>query len=430
MDLNLNQEQIESPNVSMLRGGSSLHELETTNGCIEERIGRPEAVTSRMRQHERQIEAQTSHLPVNNSLEAAAANAHSDGSLLVEASGTNFQERPGENAKVTKRYSPDLVAKALGVDANGKNGRNIGGGFFDCNICFRMARDPVLTSCGHLFCWPCFYQFPCTYSNVKECPVCDGEVTDASIIPIYGNVGNDNNCQSKSNESCSEFPQRPQAQRVESARQQRIMQRVFPPIEERILQLRSIIGMMSDQNQSPDAGDANATSGRSNRLPTTERVGNQRRLPPRISRLILQRAASFSSLSSALSSAMDSAESLVDDLEAIVDSNNLRRSNQVSSHLIDRQLPSQFPAFVQPDSLTRDTAAAIDSTVSLLATSSSAVDIPANVVSLENQTTDTARDFNSRAASSSSSSRTMNELSGTSDVDAGISRLSRRRRVE
>ena len=28
---------------------------------------------------------------------------------------------------------------------------------FECNICLKMAREPVVTSCGHLFCWSCLY---------------------------------------------------------------------------------------------------------------------------------------------------------------------------------------------------------------------------------------------------------------------------------
>jgi hypothetical protein len=31
---------------------------------------------------------------------------------------------------------------------------------FDCNICFDAARDPVVTQCGHLYCWPCLHQVP------------------------------------------------------------------------------------------------------------------------------------------------------------------------------------------------------------------------------------------------------------------------------
>src|SRR5579862_5295617 len=29
---------------------------------------------------------------------------------------------------------------------------------FECNICFDAARDPVVTQCGHLYCWPCLHR--------------------------------------------------------------------------------------------------------------------------------------------------------------------------------------------------------------------------------------------------------------------------------
>ena len=28
---------------------------------------------------------------------------------------------------------------------------------YDCNICLEIANEPIITTCGHLFCWPCFY---------------------------------------------------------------------------------------------------------------------------------------------------------------------------------------------------------------------------------------------------------------------------------
>ncbi|KAL6553108.1 E3 ubiquitin-protein ligase rma3 [Orobanche gracilis] len=33
------------------------------------------------------------------------------------------------------------------------NSNEVGG--FECNICFELAQDPVITLCGHLYCWPC-----------------------------------------------------------------------------------------------------------------------------------------------------------------------------------------------------------------------------------------------------------------------------------
>lgn len=28
---------------------------------------------------------------------------------------------------------------------------------YECNICLETASEPVITACGHLFCWPCIY---------------------------------------------------------------------------------------------------------------------------------------------------------------------------------------------------------------------------------------------------------------------------------
>ena len=33
-----------------------------------------------------------------------------------------------------------------------------GPGDFDCNVCYDTAREPVVTMCGHLYCWPCLYR--------------------------------------------------------------------------------------------------------------------------------------------------------------------------------------------------------------------------------------------------------------------------------
>lgn len=37
---------------------------------------------------------------------------------------------------------------------------------FECNICFDAAREPVVTQCGHLYCWPCLHQVSSPFSIV------------------------------------------------------------------------------------------------------------------------------------------------------------------------------------------------------------------------------------------------------------------------
>jgi hypothetical protein len=29
---------------------------------------------------------------------------------------------------------------------------------FECNVCLELAKEPVVTLCGHLYCWPCLYR--------------------------------------------------------------------------------------------------------------------------------------------------------------------------------------------------------------------------------------------------------------------------------
>ncbi|EPS61623.1 hypothetical protein M569_13172 [Genlisea aurea] len=59
-------------------------------------------------------------------------------------------------------------------------------GHFECNICFELPHEPILTLCGHLYCWPCLYQWLNLHSHSLECPVCKAIVQEHQLIPIYG----------------------------------------------------------------------------------------------------------------------------------------------------------------------------------------------------------------------------------------------------
>ncbi|KAG8039361.1 hypothetical protein GUJ93_ZPchr0005g15557 [Zizania palustris] len=100
-------------------------------------------------------------------------------------------------------------------------GKNVA--MFECNICFEMASEPVVSSCGHLFCWPCLYQWLHVHSTHKECPVCKGEVTEGNITPIYGRGNSSSDAAKKvaedGNVSGPTIPPRPHGNRLESFRQ-------------------------------------------------------------------------------------------------------------------------------------------------------------------------------------------------------------------
>lgn len=65
-------------------------------------------------------------------------------------------------------------------------------GCFDCNICLDFANDPVVTLCGHLYCWPCIYKWfhiqsaSLSSDEFPQCPVCKAEVSHTTVIPLYG----------------------------------------------------------------------------------------------------------------------------------------------------------------------------------------------------------------------------------------------------
>lgn len=68
------------------------------------------------------------------------------------------------------------------------------GGCFDCNICLDSAQDPVVTLCGHLYCWPCIYKWLNVKSSSPDveqqqqpsCPVCKASISPHSLVPLYG----------------------------------------------------------------------------------------------------------------------------------------------------------------------------------------------------------------------------------------------------
>ncbi|XP_037439382.1 E3 ubiquitin-protein ligase RMA2-like [Triticum dicoccoides] len=64
---------------------------------------------------------------------------------------------------------------------------------WDCSICLETATEPVVTLCGHLYCWPCIFRWLTTSSKSKSrasssarCPVCKAAVSEDHLVPLYG----------------------------------------------------------------------------------------------------------------------------------------------------------------------------------------------------------------------------------------------------
>ncbi|KAJ4759553.1 RING/U-box superfamily protein [Rhynchospora pubera] len=91
-------------------------------------------------------------------------------------------------------------------------------GCFDCNICLDYAAEPVVTLCGHLYCWPCIYKW-LRHTNVHtgQCPVCKAAVSQDSLVPLYGR-GQSFKKQDLQNQN-QPIPRRPQPHRETNVNQ-------------------------------------------------------------------------------------------------------------------------------------------------------------------------------------------------------------------
>ncbi|RZC09676.1 E3 ubiquitin-protein ligase RMA1H1 isoform C [Glycine soja] len=99
-------------------------------------------------------------------------------------------------------------------------------GDFDCNICLECVQDPVVTLCGHLYCWPCIYKwlhFQSTSLDDEEqqrpqCPVCKSEVSQSSLVPLYGRGQTTLPSKGKPRQVGTVIPQRPHGPRTLNTR--------------------------------------------------------------------------------------------------------------------------------------------------------------------------------------------------------------------
>ncbi|CAI9764947.1 unnamed protein product [Fraxinus pennsylvanica] len=391
-DLDLNQEPLDPPVNSDARFRSLLNELETTHGRIEERIRQLQAVTTRTRQRRRWRQ-------LRNSVDISDFS----GDHVVNVDGERGA-LGAERGRGCKRGSSHLVAKALEMDSDVKKVDKEGGSFYDCNICLEVAREPVLTCCGHLFCWACFYQASYIDSTSKECPVCKGEVSDSTVIPIYGNGESERVAEL---ESGLKIPPRPKARRVESARQQQVTNVLsHVPVAEALRRIRISIGAMEDQTEGgsrnlrfePDVPE----------VQTGEAAGHHRRL---------RRLPRSRQVSRLLSESAANAERLVDDLGTVL--NNRLSDTRGSSVDIGNNPLASDSAVIQSDHQALDSSAAISS--------SQTRDGPSTVVHI--LATTASSEINLPTVPSSSTTRRRRVLSRVSNADNQDSRESRRRRL-
>ncbi|KAM3403025.1 hypothetical protein ACQJBY_006667 [Aegilops geniculata] len=174
-------------------------------------------------QQHRQHQQQHRYRPVNHNDHSSQHPRHPPAGELDRHQGQGGSStstrrprptRPPQPRPTFTDHKPSPTSTPNANEPDDKARRNAAN--FECNVCFDMADDPVVTKCGHLFCWDCLYQWLHVHSNHRECPVCKGQVADDAIIPIYGRGG--------SAASVHAAPPRPTGARVESSRQQQLQQ--------------------------------------------------------------------------------------------------------------------------------------------------------------------------------------------------------------
>ena len=124
-------------------------------------------------------------------------------------------ETPESNSNPKPSDEPPAQASATAPSSTSDHS-------FICNICLVAPDQPVVTVCGHLYCWGCLYKWLGMHRDLSQCPVCKagielpgGEPSKAKVIPLYVNGRTSDPRDSTPPE---EIPQRPPGERPESHR--------------------------------------------------------------------------------------------------------------------------------------------------------------------------------------------------------------------
>ncbi|CAI9101006.1 OLC1v1038220C1 [Oldenlandia corymbosa var. corymbosa] len=449
MNLDLNLGPIDhSSETDTLAAGSGTITDDSMN--LEDWLDSPVNRFREVVRHRRRWRSVWRHIPMPPEARDMALELIGGGSGLQAGEGSIAPEeradRPAvDSGKVCEANNGFLKDGILKKNDDDEKGSGDAGSFFDCNICLDLSKDPVVTCCGHLFCWSCLYRWLHVHSDAKECPVCKGEVTTKNLTPIYGR-GKNAPRNLEEDDSSLKIPLRPQARRVESLRQ--VIQRTALnlPMEEmiRLLNGRFDLSQVHTHNSTVDAPpppreSPERTTSFLNRFLSSrgirrespnnvlsvspddvvvdlshpsdsthpELIGESQSQSRRISSLFLRRSNSSQAATiSHLTSALSSAERLVESyfrsnnppppVSAERDHHHHHQEQQQTLPPDDRDSISSIAAVIHSESQTVDTAVEIDSTVS---------------------------------RSTSSSRRRQQDTSRISDVDSGDSRAPRRRRL-
>lgn len=146
-------------------------------------------------------------------------------------SSTSYSFSGADLAAPREKFSPILAASSPSSTTSSSHVEpNSAESSFDCNICLEVPTDPIITQCGHLYCWKCVYTW--MENGKSECPICKAFISPEKVIPLYGKGRNNGthayhrrNAQNSStypphppnhNSDSSSTPPRPHASRTEA----------------------------------------------------------------------------------------------------------------------------------------------------------------------------------------------------------------------
>lgn len=83
---------------------------------------------------------------------------------------------------IVEKHACDVACGPAG------EGLETGADQFECNICLELAKEPVVTLCGHLFCWACLWRWMnCSAGLNRSCPCCKAGVEVDKVRPqLFG----------------------------------------------------------------------------------------------------------------------------------------------------------------------------------------------------------------------------------------------------
>ncbi|CAI0402778.1 unnamed protein product [Linum tenue] len=303
-----------------------------------ERIRQAVRVRARQRWRWRQVQFPRERQSLSVELNQLIGDSAALSGLQAGEGSVAAEERSNEDLKMCENSNLFLEDQVTENKANVEKGSGTDGSFFDCNICFDLASDPVVTCCGHLFCWACLYRWLNVHSDAKECPVCKGEVTIKNVTPIYGR-GN-NSSRPSEDDSSVEIPSRPQARRVESLRQTIQRNHFHFPMEEVIRRLGSRLEMVGELTPSHDPSGARDITDRNsliNRLMTFRGArAEQSSIPNPSEEQAVDDRDSFSSIAAVINSEsqMDTAAE-IDSMVSLSTSSSRRRNDSSRASDVD-----------------------------------------------------------------------------------------------